>query len=97
MYVAGSLSEEFVNELYADWCEHGAEVLKTVRETRPDVYVKIVASLLPRVSRTDETSAIQVHHTIKRIILDEGASLAAPVFQLEAKDRANEWGCACSL
>jgi hypothetical protein len=42
------LSEEFVAELYADWCEHGAEALKTVRETRPDVYVKVVASLLPR-------------------------------------------------
>ena len=42
------LSEEFVNELYADWCQHGSEVLKTVRETRPEVYVKVVASLLPR-------------------------------------------------
>jgi hypothetical protein len=42
------LSEEFVAELYADWCEHGATALKTVRESRPDVYVKVVASLLPR-------------------------------------------------
>ena len=42
------LSEEFINQLYADWCEHGAEVLKEVRETRPEVYVKVVASLLPR-------------------------------------------------
>ena len=42
------LSEEFVAEVYADWCEHGAVALKTVRDTRPDVYVKVVASLLPR-------------------------------------------------
>jgi hypothetical protein len=48
------LSEEFVNELYADWCEHGAEALKKVRETRPDVYLKVVASLLPRVHKADE-------------------------------------------
>ena len=72
------LHEEFVNELYADWCEHGAEVLKTVRETRPDVYVKIIASLLPRALGVDETNAIQVHHTIKRIILEEGASTPEP-------------------
>ena len=42
------LSEEFVAEVYADWCEHGAAAIKTVREIRPDVYVKVVASLLPR-------------------------------------------------
>ena len=42
------LSEEFVAEVYADWCEHGAAAIQTVRETRPDVYVKVVASLLPR-------------------------------------------------
>ena len=27
---------------------HGAAAIQTVRETRPDVYVKVVASLLPR-------------------------------------------------
>jgi hypothetical protein len=42
------LSEEFVAEVYADWCEHGAAALQTVRENRPEVYVKVVASLLPR-------------------------------------------------
>ena len=42
------LSEEFVAEGYADWCEHGAAAIQTVRQTRPDVYVKVVASLLPR-------------------------------------------------
>ena len=29
-------------------CQHGASVIKTVWETRPEVYVKVVASLLPR-------------------------------------------------
>ena len=42
------LSEEFVAEVYADWCEHGATAIRTVRETRPEVYVRVVASLLPR-------------------------------------------------
>ena len=42
------LGEEFITELYNDWCQHGAAALKKVRENRPDVYVKVVASLLPR-------------------------------------------------
>jgi hypothetical protein len=42
------LGEEFITEVYSDWCKHGAAALKKVRETRPDVYVKVVASLLPR-------------------------------------------------
>ena len=80
------LHEEFINELYADWCEHGPEVLKTVRETRPDVYLKVVASLLPRVPGANESSAVQVHHVIKRIIFREGEALPAKVLELAAKE-----------
>ena len=47
------LSEEFVAD--ADWCEHGAAAIQTVRETRPDVYVKVVASLLPRQVQAEVT------------------------------------------
>ena len=49
------LSEEFVAEVYADWCENGAAAIQTVRETRPDVYVKVVASLLPRQVQAEVT------------------------------------------
>src|SRR5262249_51837044 len=49
------LSEEFVAEVYADWCEHGASAIKTVRETRPEVYMKVVASLLPRQVQAEVT------------------------------------------
>ena len=41
------LSEEFVAEVYAGWCEHGAVAIQTVRETRPDVYVKVVVRCAP--------------------------------------------------
>ena len=49
------LSEEFVAEVYADWCEHGAAAIQTVSETRPEVYVKVVASLLPRQVQAEVT------------------------------------------
>ena len=42
------LGEEFITEIYNDWCQHGAAALRKVREDRPDVYFKVVASLLPR-------------------------------------------------
>ncbi len=34
--------------MYADWQEHGAQTLETVRENDPGAYLKIVAGLMPR-------------------------------------------------
>jgi hypothetical protein len=42
------LSKAFIAGLCADWIEHGSTVIKTVREKRPDAYLKVVASLLPK-------------------------------------------------
>jgi Family of unknown function (DUF5681) len=42
------LSEAFIQALFEDWQEHGKEAIRQVRETRPQDYLKIIASLLPR-------------------------------------------------
>lgn len=42
------LGEAFLEDMLADWTEHGAETIEKVREEKPDVYVKVVASILPR-------------------------------------------------
>ena len=42
------LGEQFVADLYADWQKHGFEVLEKVRENRPDAYMKVIASILPK-------------------------------------------------
>lgn len=42
------LGEEFLLTLYADYKEHGESVVAEVRETKPDVYLKVIASILPR-------------------------------------------------
>jgi hypothetical protein len=34
--------------MHADFMEHGATVIETVRATKPDVYLKVVASILPQ-------------------------------------------------
>lgn len=42
------LSEEFLADLYEDWKAGGIEALKAARESKPEIYCKMVASLLPK-------------------------------------------------
>lgn len=42
------LGEAFLEDLYADWAEHGVTALKDCREQNPAAYIKTVASLLPK-------------------------------------------------
>jgi len=42
------LGEIFLTQLYADWLKHGEAVIAEVRTEKPDVYLKVVASLLPK-------------------------------------------------
>ncbi|PWE52780.1 hypothetical protein DEM27_28675 [Metarhizobium album] len=42
------LGEEFVADLYADWLEHGRDAITRVRETKPEQYLKVIASLIPK-------------------------------------------------
>lgn len=42
------LGEEFIKALYADFEEHGPAVIATVRQEKPDQYLKVVASVLPK-------------------------------------------------
>ena len=58
------LGEAFIEALYADFREHGIGTIAKVREERPDQYLKVVASLLPRdlnvnVSPFDEWTACE--------------------------------------
>lgn len=42
------LGEAFLSDLLADWEAHGAEVIESVRADKPEVYMKVVASILPK-------------------------------------------------
>ena len=53
------LNEDFIQALSDDFAEHGPSVIQTVRGEKPDVYLKVVASLAPK------------HVEVKDITLDE--------------------------
>ena len=42
------LGEAFLEKLLADFQKHGAEAIERVRVEKPDAYLKVIASLLPR-------------------------------------------------
>ncbi|WP_133254294.1 DUF5681 domain-containing protein [Phenylobacterium deserti] len=42
------LNEDFVRALSDDFAEHGDAVIAAVRSEKPDVYLKVVASLSPK-------------------------------------------------
>ena len=41
------LSNAVYEQIAADWAEHGAEVIKAVRESKPEQYLQVVARLMP--------------------------------------------------
>jgi hypothetical protein len=42
------LGEDFISAICEDWTEHGAAVLKQVRQTSPSAYLRVVASIVPQ-------------------------------------------------
>lgn len=50
------LTEDFLRALHEDFHQHGADVVAKVREEKPDQYLKVVASILPReIEASEET------------------------------------------
>lgn len=47
------LGEAVIDDVLADWQAHGGEVIQRVREESPAVYLRVVASLLPRVTEAE--------------------------------------------
>lgn len=42
------LGEDFIRALAEDFSEHGAQAIRETREQKPNEYVRVVASLLPK-------------------------------------------------
>lgn len=42
------LGEAFLDDMFADWEAHGKEAIARTRDEKPEQYLKVVASILPR-------------------------------------------------
>ncbi|MES2497115.1 MAG: hypothetical protein V4618_13455 [Pseudomonadota bacterium] len=83
------LGEAFLEDMLDDWQAHGKAVIEAVRADKPDQYLKVVASILPKelnvkVSELDELTDDQLARQLAHI----GSVLAAAGFDLGAGDRA---------
>ena len=77
------LGEAFLDALHADWQLHGADAIAKVRQDRPQDYLKVVASTLPKdlhVSdgRTNDPRQLS-DEDLEAIILNERASQNRPL------------------
>lgn len=79
------LGEAFLADMMADWEQHGAETIEQVREEKPDQYLKVVASILPKdlnvninpLEELSDDELIQrlrdLHGTIGPLLSDQGS------------------------
>jgi hypothetical protein len=66
------LGEQFLTDLQADWEAHGVEAIQQVRSEKPDAYLKVVASILPKelnvnVNAYDDMSDDELIERIRRL------------------------------
>ncbi|MFM9928200.1 DUF5681 domain-containing protein [Variovorax sp. H27-G14] len=64
------LGEAFLGDLYKDWQESGLLTLQALRAEKPDVYVKVVADLLPKMEQQDVNvshSGVIEHRSVSEI------------------------------
>ena len=50
------LGEDFISAIYEDWTEHGAAVLKQVRQTSPSTYLRVSPASSPTPWRSQRST-----------------------------------------
>jgi len=61
------LGEDFIAALHADFQEYGMAAIQTVRAEKPDAYIKVIASILPKELKITNESDLTDDELIKRI------------------------------
>lgn len=77
------LGEAFLAALHDDFDEHGVAVIAKVREEKPDQYMKVVASLLPKEFKIETVSELTDEQ------LDARIRQLAGIFEIGVADAAS--------
>ena len=66
------LGEEFLKALQADFAKHGAVTVANVRADKPDQYLKVIASLLPKEITGENGSPLKADITVTFKVANAG-------------------------
>lgn len=88
------LGEAFLQDMLADWEAHGVAAIEVVRAEKPDAYLKVVASILPkelnlRVSEFDDLTDDQLARQLAAIaaqLANAGVEIGAGIGAQEASE-----------
>ena len=77
------LGEDFINALADDFAKHGAVAIERVREEKPDAYLKVIATLMPKdlnlnVRQLDDLSDEQLMRKLQQVTEMAKPLLAKP-------------------
>jgi hypothetical protein len=61
------LGQQFLEKMLADFEKHGIEVIENVRIKKPDQYLKVVASILPKEIEAGEETLNALSEILTRI------------------------------
>ena len=71
------LGEAFIAALHADFKEHGVKALELMRESKPNEYIRVIASLLPKeLNIAAESPFDNIDDAELRILYDAARSVA---------------------
>lgn len=75
------LGEAFIEALHNDFQEHGVAAIQKVRDKKPDAYLKVIASLLPKeikIEATNDLSDAELDKRIRQLAAILGAEVRTP-------------------
>jgi hypothetical protein len=58
------LSESFLADLHKTWLKHGKKVLDRVAESAPETFLRVCATVLPKVMEVDGIMSVEHHSTV---------------------------------
>jgi hypothetical protein len=85
-----ALGEDFVKALQDDFREHGIATLERVREEKPDAYLKVIASIIPKELNVNHNSLEELSDAELTSILDSVRQLVASGALEAARSRETE-------